>query len=272
MSDKHITQDLSMEEYFTQGLAAGEEDFPPAAPPQKEHGRKSGKQSRGPEDGGKPRRNRKGFRRILICAAVFVGVIAVICLALFISVRRNDGARFANKLSGSIGKTLTAAEHDSPISLHGQSANAYVNRLVPPNSYVGDSRRSCKVQGISLPEWSIVCASNGEMLGSVTYYNFELLEKSAFGTERRSYLDPGTVKQGADPEQTEETLGLSPYMISYLSGGVQTREYRYCYDDAETGNLVCYRLTAQWDAQGGLTNITANPIDFISTILTPNAG
>lgn len=218
---------------------------------------------------GKKRGGLARLKRILIIIAVIAVLIAAFVLFLLIRHRRNDGARYAQELSAALGGSMSSAEHAAKISLHGQSENSYVNASIPTNSYVADSPRTCKIQGVHLPEWSIVCAADGETLSSVTYYHYELLEKNTFGTERKSYIAPSSVSAGTALEQAEETLGLEPFSISYIIGNTQVREYRYCYEDAETKDLTCYLITAKYDQQGKLTDVTDARIDMIGSLLKP---
>ncbi len=276
MSDRiEDTQDYSMERYFSEGLS----ELPDGGEKPEGRGEKNREASRAKEkvrESAKPTKTKKErsggkFKRVLMIIAAAAVLILVLAIVLVIRHRRNDGKRFAQELSAALGGTMAAAENTGSVKLHGRSENGYVNAVIPQNAYIAESPRSCKVQGVHMPEWVIVCAAEGETLSSVTYYNYEQLEKNVCGKERKSYLDPHTAPNGSDIVRTEEALGLEPYSISYRSDHTQVRDYRYCYKDGESKDQVCYVITATWDQNGVLTNISEARIDMISGVLAPRS-
>ena len=276
MSDRiDDTQDYSMDRDFSEGLA-GVPDGGEQAEARGEKKREASRAKEPVKESAKPpktkkERNVSKLKRVLIIIAAAAAVILVLVIVLVIRHRRNDGKRFAQELSAALGGTMAAAENTGSIKLHGRSENSYVNAVIPQNAYVAESLRSCRVEGVHLPEWVIVCAAEGETLSSVTYYDYEQLEKNASGKKRKSYLDPHTAPNGSDVVRAEEALGLEPYSISYRADHTQVREYRYCYKDGESKDQVCYVITATWDQNGVLTNITEARLDMISGVLAPRS-
>ena len=121
--------------------------------------------------------------------------------------------------------------------------------------------------GVTLPQWSIICHTDGDYLANVTYYDYTQLVKNAFGTERKSYLDPNLISGALTVAQVEEQLGLTPYSITYGADQTQQRCYRYCYQDGETGDLVAYTITADWDQDGTLQGISDLRVNYITQLL-----
>ncbi len=200
-----------------------------------------------------------------ICAVTAIGLIGGI--AIYINVSRNDGAKHAEKLSLSIGASIADAQKVSKVELVDGSEYALLNQLLQPIGGVYESTKSTKVQGVSMPEWIIHCDVTDQTLGEIAYYNFEMLEKNAYGTERKTYLEPAALNAGCTVEQAESILGLSPYAVFYHTDRTETREYRYCYEDGETGNLTAYIITTKWSAEGGMVSATDERVDFLSEIL-----
>ena len=267
MADKEKTQDFSMDAYFTNGLAQDAEPnnpFEPKASEKKSEKRmmkdKKQKGDRAPLSKGK---------KILIVSGVIAAAVLIISLSIFIAHRRNDGMRYARKLSTAIGAQMSSAQDAVSIDLHGQSSYPVLNAQLGDGTQIAESRKQCKVQGVYLPEWAIFCKPSDQRLNAVVYYNYELLEDNALGKERKSYLDKTTVQQGTDIENAESIMNLEPYSVTFALDGSQIREYRYCYKDAETKDMTSYVITAVWNAAGALTDITDQRVDFISTVLNP---
>ena len=260
MAGKDATGELSMENYFNEGLADRTEPnnpFEVAEQDPPKRGRSGKKQ------GGK----KSGFKRILI----LIVLIAVLGLALFlfiyISRLRNDGARYAKKLAAKIGNPLTSAQKAADVELKNESAYTTLNNLFASYQAIAESKKSCRIEGVKLPQWAIFCNTNADELSNVTYYNYKVLEKNAFGTERKSYNDPKLVSPGSSIADTEAKLELEPYRIQYLQGKNELREYRYCYEDKDSGDIVAYVITGIWDEGGQLTSITDSRKNYIGSLL-----
>ena len=253
-----------MDQYFSEGLA-DESAVPnnPFEPEVVDNKQRGGRRQRR-ERGGSRKINGK---RILILLAAVLILAAVLTVIFLIGKRRNDGARYARKLSESIGMTISAAEKNADITMSTESNYATLNTLYQSFQGLAESRKTCKIQGVRLPQWAIFCNTDVDELKNVTYYNYKVLEKNVFGTERHGYIDPNTVSIGSAPEQVEAKLELTPYRIQYLQGQTQVREYRYCYTDGNTGDTVAYVITAVWDENGLLSKITDARKNYIGSLL-----
>lgn len=262
MADKERTGELSMENYFNEGLAENAEPNNPFEVLEPDQPRKKKKAA-------KKRSLRR--KRILIALAAVLLLILILWVTLLILKRRNDGARYARKLSENIGKPVAAAQKAAGVSLAQESAYSTLNKLYASYQGITESSKSCRIQGVKLPEWAIFCNTDADELTNVSYYNYEILEKNVFGTERKSYQDPSLIAIGSAVEQVEAQLGLVPYRIQYLEGKQELREYRYCYEDRETDEIVSYVITAVWDESGALTSIDNTRRNYIGTLLASPA-
>ncbi len=270
MADHRQDNGLSMEEYFNEGLTEEPEMANPFEPVKKETHLAAKKRSLFRKSGakdGKADKNR--LKRLGIAAGGIAAVILFISLAVFFAHRRNDGVRHTEKFAKLLGQPMATAQSSGSLDVSGKSAYSAVTGMMPDGAYAAESRRKCKVEGVYLPEWSIVLTPDAEKLGAVTYYHYELLEDDMLGKKRKSYLDPASVPQGGDPARTEDALGLDPYSISYRSDGTQVRTYRYYFVDGETKDCTSYIITATWNASGVLTGISDQRYDYIGMILQP---
>ena len=260
MAGKDATGEFSMEDYFNEGLADRSEPNNPFEVSEKPE-QKRGKSGR--------KKGSRGSRikRILIILALIAVLALALFLFIFISRLRNDGARYAKKLSERIGTPLSSAEKAADIDLSSESAYPTLKNLFSSYQAIAESKKSCRIEGVKLPQWAIFCNTNADELTTVTYYNYKVLEKNIFGTERKSYIDPKLVSLGATVEMTEEKLDLEPYRIQYLQGKNVLREYRYCYEDKDSGDVVAYVITGIWDENGALTAIPDTRKNYIGSLL-----
>ena len=262
MADKDRTSELSMEEYFNEGLADQTEPNNPFEITEQEttrHRRKANRSS------GEKRGSR--LKKLLILLLIIAVLVLALVIFLLIRQRRNDGQRYAKKLAGKIGSSLQAAEKEAKVNLNSESAYPTLNHLFASYQAITESNRSCRIQGVKLPQWAIFCNTSADDLSNVTYYNYKVLEKNVFGTERKSYLDPNLIQPNSTTDAVEEAIGLIPYKIQYLQGKTELREYRYCYEDKESGDVAAYVITAVWDESGQLSTISDSRKNYIGTLL-----
>ena len=99
----------------------------------------------------------------------------------------------------------------------------------------------------------------------------ELLGKLGHGAILRAdegtHLDGQLVSLGTSVADTEAKLELEPYRIQYLQGKNELREYRYCYEDKDSGDIVAYVITGIWDESGALTAIPDTRKNYIGSLL-----
>ena len=261
MAEKN--KELDMEEYFNEGLADQTEPNNPFEILEPEQPRRRKKA------GGKKKAAKR--KRILAAAAAVLVLILILVIAVLIAKRRNNGERYARKLASGIGQPVASAQKSAGVSLADKSQYATLNNLYASYQGITESRKSCHIEGVKLPQWAIFCNTDAEELTNVTYYNYALLEDNIFGTERKSYLDTNLVTAGAQTDQVEAQLDLKPYRIQYLGGKQELREYRYCYKDGDSDEIASYVITAIWDESGALKEIKDIRRNYIGTLLASPA-
>ena len=197
--------------------------------------------------------------------------IALILILLTILHRRNDGARYAARLADGLGSQLTTAESAAEIKLKNESAYSPINQVYPEHAAMAESKKTCKVLGVKLPQWAIICHTEGDLLNSVTYFDYTCLESNPFGTVRKSYIDPNELTGPLTAEQISEKLGLEPFSTTYNKDGSVQRTYRYCYKDPEAGGLVAYIITAEFDMAGALRNKADVRTNYVAQLLKEDA-
>ena len=260
MAGKDTTGELSMENYFNEGLADRTEPNNPFEVAEQDPPKRG--------RSGKKRGGRKnGLKRILIILAAVAVLGLALFLFIFISRLRNDGARYAKKLSDRIGTQLSAAQKAADVPLKSESDYPTLKNLFASYQAIAESKKSCRIEGVKLPQWAIFCNTDADDLTTVTYYNYKVLEKNIFGTERKSYNDPKLISPGSNVQAAEEKLELEPYRIQYLQGRNELREYRYCYEDKDSGDVVAYVITAIWDENGVLSKIEDTRKNYIGSLL-----
>ena len=260
MAGKDTTGELSMENYFNEGLADRTEPNNPFEVAEQDPPKRG--------RSGKKRGGRKnGLKRILIILAAVAVIGLALFLFIFISRLRNDGARYAKKLSDRIGTQLSAAQKAADVPLKSESDYPTLKNLFASYQAIAESKKSCRIEGVKLPQWAIFCNTDADDLTTVTYYNYKVLEKNIFGTERKSYNDPKLISPGSNVQAAEEKLELEPYRIQYLQGRNELREYRYCYEDKDSGDVVAYVITAIWDENGVLSKIEDTRKNYIGSLL-----
>lgn len=252
--------EYSMNEYFSEGLEDEE------APETKREKRGGGEKK---EKKKAPKKKRGGrARTVLIVLCVAAVLIVLIWLLIYLRVRSDDGARIAKKLSLLIGTRVTDAEKSANVTLSNQSDYAVLQNAAISSGAYAQSRKTCDLEGVKLPQWAILCGTDGENLQNVVYYNFEALEKNLFGTPRKAYIETNLIQQGAKVQDVEDTLDLPPYSVTYGADKTETRVYRYCYEDPDNhSDTVSYVITAVWGEDDNLISITDARINYIESLL-----
>lgn len=256
MADKQYQDDLSMDDYFENGTVRDADGGSAAIPPTT-----TNKKSRMPS-GKRKKKAERGKLILMIVVGVLV-LVLIIWLIVSISKRRNDGAKYALKYSQCIGASMSDAMSNVKLSLHSESDYSVLNNAFQPFSNCATSKKKTEVQGVTLPQWMILCNTTESNLSDVWFYDYRVLEDNPYGTKRKAYLDPSQVSTG---EEFEKELDLKPYCIHYLPDHTEVREYRYCFEDAETGDLTAYIISAQLNA-GVVTTVTDRRVDFLSAII-----
>lgn len=267
--EREREDDLSMDRYFDEGLSEDiEENNPFEQPVRKKRTKKSPAKSAASNAARSGlQKLRKNFKIVLFALGIVAVLVIVIIVVSLISKRNNDGKRFALQLSDSINLSLDTAMQTTGFQLDADSQFPSVNQIFSFYNYKLESKKDVVVQNVTLPQWLILCERDGSNLQGVLFYDFRVLEDNVFGVKRKGYLDPNTVQQGMTADEAEAALDMDPYCIHYLGNNTQQRDYRYCYKDGETGNLVSYTITVALNPNGSVTGVTDARGDYMSGLL-----
>ena len=150
MAQQEYESDLSAESYFNERLSDGSDPVNPFEVQESEHkGKKGGSRSKHGKK--KPLLT----KRVLIIAAIVLILILALVIFILVQRRKNNGARYAKLLSQNIGLTLDAAQRKADITMQQESAYTTLNTLFASYQALAESKKSCRIQGVRLPEWAI---------------------------------------------------------------------------------------------------------------------
>lgn len=258
MAGKQYQDEFSTEDYYANGMLRETPEVPSNHPRKSKNTTPSGRQKKRAAAG----------KYFLIILVALIAVILIVSLVVFISKRKNDGKRFAKNLADCIGSSMQDTQKNAKnVSLLNQSDYAAIDQMLQPFAACVTSRKEAVVQGVHVPEWNIICRTNEDVLSEVWFYDYTVLESTPYGTKRKAYLDITQIASDSNIASFEDVLGLKPYCIHYNSDFSQTREYRYCFEDAETNNLSAYIITATWDKSETLLQQDDRRVDFLTAIL-----
>ena len=193
---------------------------------------------------GKLRLSKKGM---LAVAVVLLVLIAAILGMMKYRSWRNDGARYARKLSEQIGVATQTAEKYARLSLSGSSKNPSINLAMDGREFLYESERTVEVSGVSIPAWVIYVDVSDNQLVSVDYYDYRELGRYGTGVRsREGHIALEGITTTMDSEAVQNYIGFAPLCTSY-DASTHKEIYKYYYKDENSGNTVCYFLTVNYE-------------------------
>ena len=212
---------------------------------------------------------KRNIKKIGIGVAVLAVIIIAIVIAASISKRKNDGAKFARSLADSINRSIAAAKKQTEeIELAADSQYPAVNSVFYMYNDKAESKKSVTLEGMTFPQWLIVCDRDGDTLAGVKFFDFRTLNDSVYGEKRKAYFDPKPLVQaGASIEEVEKALDLQPYCTQYLRDKTQQRDYRYYCTDSDSGDTVSYTITAHFNESDALIDIASSRANYMAALL-----
>lgn len=219
------------------------------------------------EQAKKPKRKISNRARVVL---IVLGVILVLGLVGFgvfkILQWRNDGERYAARLSEQIGVSPETAQKYAHITLANASEFASVNAAAEEYPYIYESKKTVKVSGVSIPEWVIYLSEVNNTLTEVVYYNYNQLQKFGNGVKTKGHIEHNGITMGMTPEAVQAYIGFAPLRMYYSNEGLQ-EAYKYYYKDQNTGNTVSYVLYVNY-ADGQAVSAAEEENQFIVAMLT----
>lgn len=212
----------------------------------------------------KPENNKK-LLRIVIAAVVVIAIVAVIIYVLSVfSV--SAGEKVTRNVP--LGRDIDYVETKAGVDF--TTASKYASlKNVASYDYVCESDNGIKIDGIHLPEWTVMLGLSGDKtVNRVVYYDFSQLQKSWKGDQHKEEIASGTVIYGMKESAVGKALGMKPYTIIKDIDNTSTYVYRYCYPEAETGNtIVCNYFVVFDDIDGTVKDVHSSVIDYCGTML-----
>lgn len=257
MADKQYQDDLAMEDYFENGTLRDADEGASGIP-----AATTNKKSRIPS--GKRKRRADRGKKLLMVGVGVLAVALVLWMIISISKKRNNGAKYAERYSKCIGATMSDAMSNVKLGMYSESQYPQLDQAYQPFTNCAVSKKKTEILGVTLPQWMILCNADDSQLTDIWFYDYRVLEDNPYGTKRKAYLETAEI---TDPTDPESQLGLKPYCTHYLPDHTQVREYRYCFENAETGDMTAYIIAAEFDNQGNMTSISDRKVDFLSAII-----
>lgn len=216
----------------------------------------------------KKRRRRMSPKALLLLAGIVAVVILLIFGIIMFSRWRNNGGRYAVKLSEQIGVSPQTAQKYAHITLENASQFACINEAAAEYPYLYESKKTVRVSGVSIPEWVIYISVSDNTVTDVSYYNYNQLQKYGNGVKTQAHVETVGITIGMSPDAVQHYIGFAPLQVYYTAEGMQ-EAYKYYYKDQNTGNTVSYVLYVNYE-DGQAVSAAEEENRFILSMLTLN--
>ncbi len=182
---------------------------------------------------------------VLIVAVVIVGVIAGLIIH---ASWRNNGARFALKLSEQLGEQQATAEKAAHLKLGGSSEFSCINQIsMEQGGLLFESPKATTVSGVKIPQWVVfVKEENGDILSEITYYHYKQLGEYGNGVKVKAHVAAEGITTIMSPDDVQHYIGFAPLRVNYNADGMQ-EAYKYYYKDLNSGDSVSYILYVNYE-------------------------
>ena len=215
-------------------------------------------------DGKKFKPNGKAIK-VAAAAIVIVLLIAGIIFVL-LKFSTTEGEKITQSVP--IGRDIDYAETKAGVDFTTASKYSAL-KSVDKFDYVYEADHSIKIDGIFLPEWSVMLSEGDDKtISRVAYYDFAQLQKSWKGNLQKAEIPSGTVIFGMKENAVDKAVGMKPYATIKDINNTSTSVYRYCYPEAETGNIiVCNYFVVYNDVDGTVKDVHSSVIDYCASML-----
>lgn len=208
--------------------------------------------------------------KVWLCiAGAVLAVVLIIVIVVLVTAKKNDGARYAEKLSEHLGVSLYSAGADAGVDMNAQPVCGYLSDVEDSFNAICESKKMTDVGGVTVPEWAIFCfASKEGTLDQISYYDFTLLEKHTTGVKTDGYILLTDIVNGMHRDTALEKVGIDPYYISYFSSGTRQYKFKYCYKDETTKDMMAYTITLLFDVNDNVAAVLDEQDNFVADYLT----
>ena len=182
---------------------------------------------------------------MLIAIIVVIGVIAGFMIH---ANWRNNGARFAHKLSEQVGEQQATAEKFAHLKLSGSSEFSCINQIsMEQGGLLFESKKATTVSGVKIPEWVVfVKEENSDIISEVTFYHYKQLGEFGNGVKTKAHVAAEGITTIMTPEDVQHYVGFAPLRVNYNVDGMQ-EAYKYYFKDLNSGDSVSYILYVNYE-------------------------
>lgn len=235
-------------------------------------------------EGGNPKRVKKAAKNgadknkrkkfiiaVRVGAVVLLLAIAVVLYAVISgSVRMSKGRKIFDAVPLGRDAEFIATQTGGTFAAAGGSEYGALNYMSGNYNYVCEAEKSVTVDGIPLPEWTVLLREKGGAVTEAKLYNFGVLKHGWMGERTADMIEPtAAVEFGSTVKAAERSLGLKPYVIIKESErNTSTYVYRYHYTDSATGsNCVRNLYVVASDVDGKVGGAYDEQLDYLGLIL-----
>lgn len=219
--------------------------------------------------GKQPQKHEAPSRKKIIPAIVILLLVIICAVSLYVYylVAGSTGRKTADKISETLGRTVSMAEKNASVTFAQSSRFEYLS-AVCRYDYIVESEKDIRVCGITVPEWAVFVITDGDsMIDEVVYCDFARLSGDWKGQKLNQQLYTSVIEYGMDVKQVEKALGFKPFYIVRNVNDVTTYCYKYYYVDPETGNDRAYCYWVDFNLDNQVSGIKTTEIDMIDVIL-----
>lgn len=209
---------------------------------------------------------------VVIRISLIVLLAAIAVVVIFIaadSVSAAKGRKIFDKVP--LGRSIDIIESDTSADfLEGKVSTYGAVNHISDYKYICESENAVNVDGIQLPEWAVLLASDSDgSVNEATLYNFSVLKHGWMGARTAVRIEPSTVEFGMTAKAAERALGLKPYtIIKESKENTSVYVYRYNYTDSESGNTCVRNFYVEVsDVDGKVKSAYDSQLDYLNLVL-----
>lgn len=203
--------------------------------------------------------------------ALLLAIVIVLWAVISGSVRMSKGRKIFDAVPLGRNAEFIATQTGGDFAAAGGSEYGALNYMAGNYNYVCEAEKAVTVDGIPLPEWTVLLREKGDAVTEAKLYNFGVLKHGWMGERTADMIEPtAAVEFGIPVKKAEQSLGLKPYVIIKESErNTSTYVYRYHYTDSATGsNCVRNLYVVANDADGGkVGGAYDEQLDYLGLIL-----
>lgn len=204
-------------------------------------------------------------KKILII--VLVVLLVAVSIVVYIYVSKNSMNMVTDKLTDSLGKSISYVEKSTHLTALKSSKYELVNSLQQDYSYILQPTLTTSICGKTFPTWSAYISMNSsKMITKYTIYDFRILSRNILGSKTGGKIDTSNLI-GYSEDTLLEYLNIKPYIRQMVADGTKTLVFRYYYHDESTDDNVCIQVIAKLDGTNRVQDINEVEVNMLYSIV-----